>query len=163
MLQDYERKRIIEYILNQAKIKEIKPVSDMYGSTYKLTFRYCSVEITEFTLKSVNGLAARVDIVENFTDRNFAYDIIRSRHKKDFFGFQRIYSGSINGLEEIALRGIDKGHKLGSLVSSGEIQIATRDSKSGRDLTKKDKYRFDDLLTYVQEELSKPNLGRATN
>lgn len=144
MREQIEREKTIEYLLSEARSKGSIVIQLEKTKIYELCLPYCTITIPEHS----NEANSVFMVTENF-GRPRSTDVSDTLYD----GFRLCYSGSANGLHEVALN-ILIDYDIEELNSGKRLKTLRSNSPGfGQKLTPEDEEKFDMLLQYAMKEL----------
>lgn len=144
MMKNHERRETIDAIYSMIVLKG-KRVDEM---RHCANLPQCSVDVLKFHSVTL------VEIAENY-GRNLEQEGFSPKEVYwGFVGIRKLYRGSANGLEEVALQGFFAPLETGETLPPGEKLHRFHDSTDGRTPKLEEKETFDAWLKYAAKELA---------
>jgi len=148
MLTTEERKKTVDFIVEKVAERGKLTFETEISRTYELGLPYCTLKVRQMLLPP--ECTPVIDIAENFGNPNFEpanwQDLL-------FDGVRLLYKGGYDGVEEVALQGIQLPLSTGKTIPPAESLRRFKDSMDGRSLTRQDMERYDAFLNYARREL----------
>ncbi len=108
----------------------------------------CSLDVIKLSSETL------IEIAEHY-GRNFEQEGLSSKELYGgFVGIRKVYRGSANGLEEVALQGFYAPSETGETLPPGEKLHRFHDSTDGKIPKSDEKETFDSWLKYAVKELA---------
>ncbi len=148
-MDNISRKQVIDDIMVFLKENEKKTDTDLARiMIYEFRLPLCTLyaHIAEGVEKSIPA----IDIAENFGESNVVSFSLRNKAYLVFDGVRRLYKGSYDGLDEIALQGINRPKENGLADLEAERLIR---SKEFGNLKEEDVKLFDSWLMYIHNQI----------
>jgi len=142
-----ERKEIIDYIIDKVTKKGHLKSSIEIAKKYEFILPYCTLGILKPNQENLDPV---IEIAENFGNPVFR---ARTAEDRAFYGVRKLYRGGYDGLDEVALQGINGPNSEGKVLPPAEKLLRSKEWNNDFGLTNPDLYLFDAFLKYAQREL----------